>query len=101
MSWSEDGKYVALQTASGTHLLAFHPEAYSSDSLTGEDVEASFEVVDTLSGNTRIGVWYKQAYLCVINSKLAIHIGDHVSWDLDESNLYDSYHDHCYCCTKK
>ena len=92
MSWSEDGQYVALQTDSGTHLLAFHPEAYSSDGLTGEDIEASFEVVDMLTGNTRIGVWYKQAYLCVINSKLAIHIGDHVRIDKQSMNSnYDCY----------
>lgn len=78
VSWSEDGKRVALQTSTGTHLLAFHPEVYAPETLTGEDVEASFEIMDTLSGNTRAGVWYKEAYLCVMNSKLAIHIGDHV-----------------------
>lgn len=78
MSWSDEGRHVALQTASCTHLLVYHPEAFTEEMITGSDIEASFEIVGEIPGNTRIGLWYKEAYLTVNNSKLLVHIGSHV-----------------------
>lgn len=70
---------MALQTASCTHLLQYHPEAFTEEMITGSDIEGSFEIVGEIAGNTRIGLWYKEAYLAVSNSKLMVHIGSHVS----------------------
>ena len=77
MSWNDDGRYVALRTAACTHLLTFHPELIPAEAAEGE-VEESFEITGEVSGSTRSGLWYKEAYLTVLNNKLTIHIGDHV-----------------------
>ena len=69
---------MALRTASCTHLLTFHPELIPPEAVEGE-VEGSFEITGEVSGNTRNGLWYKEAYLTVLNNKLTIHIGDHVA----------------------
>ena len=78
LSWSDDGRFVALHAAQASYLLEFHAErmaAHLGESAAG--VEGCLEVLSELDGSEQSGVWYKHAYLFVSQNKLQLVRGEH------------------------
>ena len=78
LSWSDDGRFVALHCAQASYLLEFHAErmaAHLGESAAG--VEGCLEVLSELDGSEQSGVWYKHAYLFVSQNKLQLVRGEH------------------------
>ena len=63
LSWSDDGRFVALHSAQASYLLEFHAErmaAHLGESAAG--VEGCLEVLSELDGSEQSGVWYMHVF---------------------------------------
>ena len=80
VSWSDDGRFVALHTAQASFLLRFRAERLAArlgaGQGAGEGAPDCLEVVSELEGSEQSGVWYKHAYLFVSQNKLQLVRGE-------------------------